>query len=389
NKIIHFFPGQFKVVGSPEPIATIAGDDIILPCHLNPAKEAVSMAVEWTRPDLTPRFVHVRRGGEDLLDGQNLMYEGRTSMFINKLKHGDTSLRLSNVKLSDAGKYRCFFPDYNRDAFVELVVGVVSSPAIVGIDRSSTGLVLQCESKGWYPEPEVFWLDAEGNLLSAGPTETVRGPDDLYTVSRRLTVEKRYSNSFTCRVQQKNINQTRETEIQILEDVFTAPSSSAVRISMVLSVVGFLLCSVAFVVWCKLRNNKRNNKMHHDNETGDGTAETDELVEEPKKMEDQKEEKLKEKEEEQNDIRYLISVLEEKKKELENSRDELKSQIEGVEKMMKKSEKELENVKYGFLWDKDDKMNKLLEVKQELVNKKTECEKSFQSTVEILQETES
>uniref|UniRef100_A0A0F8BMS9 Butyrophilin-like protein 2 n=1 Tax=Larimichthys crocea TaxID=215358 RepID=A0A0F8BMS9_LARCR len=293
--LTRYSEGQFKVVGPPEPIATIAGDDIILPCHLNPAKEAVSMTVEWTRPDLTPRYVHVRRGGEDLLVGQNLMYEGRTSMFINKLKHGDTSLRLSNVKLSDAGKYRCFFPDYNRDAFVELVVGAVSSPVIVSINRASTGLVLQCESKGWYPEPEVFWLDAEGNLLSAGPTETVRGPDDLYTVSRRLTVEK--SDTFTCRVQQKNITQTRETEIQILD-----------------------------------------NKMHHDNEPEDGTAETDKLVEELKKMEDQLKEKLKEKEEEQNDIRDVISVLEENKKELENSRDKLKSQIEEVEKKMKKSQ---------------------------------------------------
>ena len=86
---------------------------------------------------------------------------------------------------------------------------------IVGIDRGSDGVVLDCESRGWYPEPEVFWLDGEGNLLSAGPTETVRGPDDLYTVSSRVTVEKRHSNSFTCRVQQNHTNQIRETHIHV------------------------------------------------------------------------------------------------------------------------------------------------------------------------------
>ncbi|KAI4821342.1 hypothetical protein KUCAC02_029277 [Chaenocephalus aceratus] len=59
-------------------------------------------------------------------------------------------------------------------------------------------VVLQCESGGWYPQPEVLWLDAEGELLSAGPTETLRGPHDLYTVSSRVTVEKRLSNTFTC-----------------------------------------------------------------------------------------------------------------------------------------------------------------------------------------------
>ena len=93
--------------------------------------------------------------------------------------------------------------------------GSVASPVIAGININSTAVVLQCESTGWYPEPEVFWLDGEGNLLSAGPTETVRGPDDLYTVSSRVTVEKRHSNSFTCRVQQNHTNQTRETEIKL------------------------------------------------------------------------------------------------------------------------------------------------------------------------------
>ena len=83
------------------------------------------------------------------------------------------------------------------------------------INRNKGGVVLQCNSTGWYPEPEVFWLDGEGNLLSAGPTETVRGPDDLYTVSSRVTVEKRHSNSFTCRVQQNSTNQTRETLIHV------------------------------------------------------------------------------------------------------------------------------------------------------------------------------
>ena len=93
--------------------------------------------------------------------------------------------------------------------------GAVSTPFIEVVSDKKGHVVLQCNSTGWYPEPEVFWLDGEGNLLSAGPTETVRGPDDLYTVSSRVTVEKRHSNSFTCRVQQNHINQTRETHIHV------------------------------------------------------------------------------------------------------------------------------------------------------------------------------
>ena len=89
--------------------------------------------------------------------------------------------------------------------------GSASTPVIKVISNVSSRVVLQCESAGWYPEPELLWLDGEGNLLSAGPTETLRGPDDLYTVSSRVTVEKRHSNNITCRVQQRNTNQSRET----------------------------------------------------------------------------------------------------------------------------------------------------------------------------------
>ncbi|XP_075948273.1 butyrophilin subfamily 1 member A1-like [Anarhichas minor] len=146
---------QLQVIGPSQPILATVGDDVILPCRLEPAMNASDMRLEWARPDLSPGFIHVRA---------------------------------------------------NR---------AVSSPAISTIYTSSCKVVLQCESRGWYPEPEVLWLDGEGNLLSAGPTETVRGPDDLYTVSSRVTVEKRHSNSFTCRVQQRTIKQTRETHITV------------------------------------------------------------------------------------------------------------------------------------------------------------------------------
>nr|XP_033465074.1 butyrophilin subfamily 1 member A1-like [Epinephelus lanceolatus] len=128
-------------------------------------------------------------------------------------------------------------------------------------DNDLRGAVLQCESAGWYPEPEVLWLDGEGKLLSAGPTETVRGPDDLYTVSSRVTVEKRHSNSFTCRVQQRNINQTRETHIQVPDDVFNAVCSSAAPVAIGLAVVSIVILALVCVVWKWREKQNSNNFM--------------------------------------------------------------------------------------------------------------------------------
>ncbi|KAG8014805.1 Butyrophilin subfamily 1 member A1 [Nibea albiflora] len=202
-----------QLICSHQPIVALAGDDVILPCHLEPAIDVRSETVLWTRTDLHPKYIHVHKDGRPVYLSQNPSFKNRTALFVDELKNGNVSMKISKVKISDAGKYFCILRSMMKDASIQLTVGVVSTPVVEFVSNQSREVVLQCEAKGCYPEPELFWLDAEGNLLSAGPPETVRGPDDLYTVSRRLTVEK--SDSFTCRVQQKNINQSRETHVYV------------------------------------------------------------------------------------------------------------------------------------------------------------------------------
>nr|XP_024656360.1 butyrophilin subfamily 1 member A1 [Maylandia zebra] len=264
---IQFCGGVSQVVGPSEPVVAIVGDDTVLPCHLDPAVNAADMTVEWTRSDLTPKFVHVWRDGVELVNKKNEAYMERTSLPINNLKLGDISLKLSKVKLSDRGSYKCFIPALSGQTSVELVVGVVSSLIITLMRNSenSSKVVLQCESAGWYPEPELLWLDGEGNLLSAGPTETLRGPDDLYTVSSRVTVEKRHSNNITCRVQQRNTNQSRETHIHVPGDLFNPPCSSAGHIIISVVVTVLLILAVVSVVWkYRSKHQGRNTKISTD-----------------------------------------------------------------------------------------------------------------------------
>ncbi|XP_050922986.1 butyrophilin subfamily 2 member A2 [Lates calcarifer] len=263
--LTHVCGGQLQ--RTPPKVVVMLGDDTVLPCQLEPPTNAVQMTIEWGRNDLNPRFVYVWHDGRELLTDQNEAYTGRASLDINKLKQGDISLRLSTVKVSDNGTYRCYLPKQSQEYFIDLVVGAVSSPTIslAGLDKSISAVVLECESKGWYPEPEVLWLDGEGNLLSAGPTETVRGPDDLYTVSSRVTVEKRHSNSFTCRVQQNKTNQTRETEIRIPDDFFKVQSSSSsviIGLAVSLAVCVTLILLLVFLLW--KRQNKNTKKIQRD-----------------------------------------------------------------------------------------------------------------------------
>ncbi|XP_063757158.1 butyrophilin subfamily 3 member A2-like isoform X2 [Eleginops maclovinus] len=300
--LTHHCRGQSQLIGSPQPIVAHLGSDIILACYLVPAVNVADLTLEWTRPDMDPRFVHVMRLGQEMVDKKHKLFEGRTSMFTDELKNGNISLKLSNVQLSDQGKYRCFIPELNQQAFVELVCasGPASPPviSISGVDGQTGGVVLQCESAGWYPEPEVLWLDAEEKLLSAGPPETVRGPDDLYTVSSRVTVEKRHSNSFTCRVQHHNTNRTTQTHLQVPDDFFIVPSSCIAPVAVsVLFGLMFVIAVVLFVwKWRQNINETKRNRLDQVDEGEGGQLMTSETA--PVKDLERQEEKSKQLQEE-------------------------------------------------------------------------------------------
>ena len=109
-------------MGPARPVVAAVGQDMVLPCHLEPATNASELTVEWTRPDLDPRFVYVWRDGVELESKKNPLYEGRTSVFTDELKLGNISLKLSRVRISDEGRYRCFIPDVG-DSHVQLIPG--------------------------------------------------------------------------------------------------------------------------------------------------------------------------------------------------------------------------------------------------------------------------
>uniref|UniRef100_A0A669BLQ1 Ig-like domain-containing protein n=1 Tax=Oreochromis niloticus TaxID=8128 RepID=A0A669BLQ1_ORENI len=218
NNIIYFYCFLCYLAGKshlvcPSQVVAMMGDDVVLPCQLKLAVDTNSETVNWIKPGLDPNVVHLHFDGQLVFENQHPSYHFRTRVFEDELIKGNVSLKIFKVKLSDEGTYRCSIPWIREEASIVLTVGSASTPVIKVMSNVSSRVVLQCESAGWYPEPELLWLDGEGNLLSAGPTETLRGPDDLYTVSSRVTVEKRHSNNITCRVQQRNTNQSRETHV--------------------------------------------------------------------------------------------------------------------------------------------------------------------------------
>ncbi|KAF3837423.1 hypothetical protein F7725_004887 [Dissostichus mawsoni] len=111
--------GQPQVIGSLQPIRAAPGDDIILPCHLEPPINVSGLTVEWSRPDLKPDpndrlsrvdYVHLYRDRREVTDIKISSYVGRTLLSTEGLGKGDISLKIYNVTLEDKGRFGCFIP---------------------------------------------------------------------------------------------------------------------------------------------------------------------------------------------------------------------------------------------------------------------------------------
>ncbi|XP_038588771.1 myelin-oligodendrocyte glycoprotein-like isoform X4 [Micropterus salmoides] len=99
--------GESNVIGSREPVKVVVGDDVILPCHLEPPFNVKNQTVEWT---FNNSIVHVYRNRKDKLVDQDQKFKGRTSLFPDEMTRGNISLKLTNVTEQDAGNYTCYVP---------------------------------------------------------------------------------------------------------------------------------------------------------------------------------------------------------------------------------------------------------------------------------------
>ncbi|XP_054457430.1 uncharacterized protein LOC129093437 [Anoplopoma fimbria] len=123
-----------QVIGSSQPIMAVLGEDVILPCHLEPKFNVEGFTVEWSNPDLKPdpadqlsrvEYVHLYRGRREDQSMKIRSYVMRTALFTDDLKDGNISLKILNVTLSDQGRYRCFIPKLKsqvKESIVQLVV---------------------------------------------------------------------------------------------------------------------------------------------------------------------------------------------------------------------------------------------------------------------------
>uniref|UniRef100_A0A674NM04 Ig-like domain-containing protein n=1 Tax=Takifugu rubripes TaxID=31033 RepID=A0A674NM04_TAKRU len=137
------FLGKSRVIGSSDPVLAVEGEDVVLPCFVEPKDNVVKLPLEWAIVDSHPQdlpeavhYVHVYRDGQELLDMKAPSYHGRTTLSVEGLRRGDISLRISNVTQIDSGRYRCHLPTLNSFTLVHLLgeLRLMAPPSIIHIN---------------------------------------------------------------------------------------------------------------------------------------------------------------------------------------------------------------------------------------------------------------
>ncbi|KAF0029045.1 hypothetical protein F2P81_018150 [Scophthalmus maximus] len=200
-------------------IVASAGETVILPCYINVSRDIPT--VEWSKvgPELNIAFLY--RDGCETFEMKNPLFRYRTNLNMNEVKNGDVSLRMSDVRPSDAGKYQCLILHTRNShvaATLELVVCAAAEPTLSRFQVPGVGVTLQCEASGRSPQLEITFLDDQEKNISAGNLKRHQDPRGCVTVVRRVTVLTE-TNRVTCRVHQPPMNEPRDAHVYITDTV--------------------------------------------------------------------------------------------------------------------------------------------------------------------------
>ncbi|NXH80450.1 MOG protein, partial [Edolisoma coerulescens] len=98
-----FIPGQLDTT-----CHAFVGETVVLPCTTTPPEEP-TLAKSMLYWQIGSKVVHFFQNGQDSLKTQDKDFRGRTSLFLDQMKHGNLSLKISNVQLEDKAEYTCIY----------------------------------------------------------------------------------------------------------------------------------------------------------------------------------------------------------------------------------------------------------------------------------------
>uniref|UniRef100_A0A8B9UUV4 Butyrophilin subfamily 1 member A1 n=1 Tax=Anas zonorhyncha TaxID=75864 RepID=A0A8B9UUV4_9AVES len=225
---------QRRVEGPGHTVTATMGQDVVLPCHLSPQRDARTLEVRWIRDNIS-ETVHHYRNGEDLYGEQMGAYAGRTELVRDGLSAGSLDLRITGLRPSDDGLYFCTVED--ADAYDEVIVELEvagAEPHLSLGGYEAGGVRVLCGSAGWYPLPQLLWRDARGQHLPSVSQTHSQDQEGLFEIEGAVIVTGSLEGPLSCVVRSSRLQQERESSLHIAAPFFHNAQPWKVALALVL-----------------------------------------------------------------------------------------------------------------------------------------------------------
>ncbi|XP_077883886.1 selection and upkeep of intraepithelial T-cells protein 8 [Ictidomys tridecemlineatus] len=190
------------------------GGQAALSCQLSPPQSAEHMEVRWFKGD-NSQLVYLYRGGHEVNGEAAPEYVNRTEFVKEAMGEGKVTLKIHNVSISDGGPYRCSFKDtdFSDAAGMNLSVAALGLETQIHIQVPvSDGLMVECNSGGWFPQPQMEWRNSRGEVVPHSSKSYSQDGARLFHMKMTLLLRNQ-SESIMCYVCNPVTGEEKRTSI--------------------------------------------------------------------------------------------------------------------------------------------------------------------------------